>query len=141
MKNTFYRMLILALAPVVIGACSESPTSPIKTLEKIDVVIGTGAEALAGKRVTVHYSGWLYDENTADHHGRKFDSSVDRNEPFEFTIGGNVIAGWNQGVVGMKVGGKRTLIIPPELAYGKAGREGIPSNAALIFDIELLGVQ
>lgn len=118
--------------------------SPISELQVIDVQTGTGAEATAGRTVDVHYTGWLYDEGAADNRGRKFDSSRDRGEPFSFLLGGGqVIAGWDRGVVGMKVGGRRTLIIPPELAYGSRGAGGgvIPPNAALVFDIELLGVQ
>lgn len=109
----------------------------------IDVHEGTGAEAVPGQAVTVHYTGWLYDENAADQHGRKFDSSRDRNEPFVFALGGGmVIKGWDQGVAGMKVGGKRTLILPPEFGYGSRGAGGvIPPNATLIFDVELLGVR
>ena len=109
----------------------------------IDVQVGTGAEAKAGQSVTVHYTGWLYDESASDQHGRKFDSSRDRGEPFVFALGGGtVIKGWDQGVAGMKVGGQRTLVLPPEFGYGSRGAGGvIPPNATLIFDVELLGVQ
>jgi FKBP-type peptidyl-prolyl cis-trans isomerase FkpA len=109
----------------------------------IDVEIGTGDEAVAGKAVTVHYTGWLYTESAADHHGAKFDSSRDRGEPFVFPLGaGRVIKGWDQGVAGMKVGGKRTLTIPPELGYGSRGAGAvIPPNATLVFDVELLAVR
>jgi FKBP-type peptidyl-prolyl cis-trans isomerase FkpA len=112
-------------------------------LVKQDVEVGTGAEAAAGQKVEVHYTGWLWDESTADHKGRKFDSSRDRNEPFEFRLGaGEVIKGWDEGVAGMKIGGKRTLTIPPELGYGRRGAGGvIPPNATLVFDVELLGVR
>ncbi len=111
-------------------------------LQKIDTVEGTGAEAKGG-RVRVHYTGWLHDPSQPDGHGRKFDSSLDRREPFEFRLGGGeVIRGWDQGVAGMKVGGKRTLIIPPEMGYGSRGAGGvIPPNATLVFDIELLDVR
>ena len=107
-----------------------------------DVTVGTGAEAVKGKRVSVHYTGWLYDEAAADHHGKKFDSSRDRGQPFVFALGaGSVIKGWDEGVAGMKVGGKRTLIIPPEMGYGSRGAGGvIPPNATLVFDVELLDV-
>jgi FKBP-type peptidyl-prolyl cis-trans isomerase FkpA len=106
-----------------------------KDLVKEDLKIGTGAEAKTGARVSVHYTGWLTD-------GKKFDSSVDRNRPFDFKLGaGQVIRGWDQGVLGMKVGGKRKLTIPPEMAYGKDGFPGaIPPNATLVFEVELLGV-
>ncbi|HNH36189.1 MAG TPA: FKBP-type peptidyl-prolyl cis-trans isomerase, partial [Rhodocyclaceae bacterium] len=95
-----------------------------------------GDEATAGKRVSVHYTGWLTD-------GRKFDSSKDRNDPFEFPLGaGHVIAGWDQGVAGMKVGGTRRLTIPPQLGYGARGAGGvIPPNATLVFEVELLAVR
>ena len=103
---------------------------------------GTGAEAVAGKRVTVHYTGWLFDPAAADKKGRKFDSSRDRGDPFAFLLGaGQVIRGWDEGVAGMKVGGKRTLTIPPEMGYGARGAGGvIPPNATLVFDVELLGI-
>jgi FKBP-type peptidyl-prolyl cis-trans isomerase FkpA len=108
-----------------------------------DSKLGTGAVATGGHTVVVHYTGWLYDEKAADHHGTKFDSSVDRKEPFSFPLGaGRVIKGWDQGVAGMKVGGKRTLIIPPDFGYGANGAGGvIPPNATLIFDVELLDVK
>jgi FKBP-type peptidyl-prolyl cis-trans isomerase FkpA len=100
---------------------------------------GAGACAAAGQKVSVHYTGWLF-ENGAK--GRKFDSSLDRGQPFGFTLGARqVIAGWDQGVAGMKIGGKRTLVIPPELGYGGRGAGGvIPPNATLIFEVELLAV-
>lgn len=141
MKRLFATMLLVSLA----AACNDSPSepeSPVKTLQVTDVVVGTGAEATAGKSITVHYTGWLYDDNTADHHGAKFASSRDTNTPFTFPLGTSyVIEGWDQGIVGMKVGGQRTLIIPPDLAYGSNGNGPIPPNAALVFDIELLSVQ
>ena len=104
--------------------------------------IGTGTEAITGSTVSVHYTGWLYRPLAKGHKGRKFDSSRDRGEPLEFQLGaGRVIKGWEQGVVGMKVGGKRTLIIPSDLAYGSRSMPGIPANSALIFDVELLDVK
>jgi FKBP-type peptidyl-prolyl cis-trans isomerase len=107
-----------------------------------DTTIGTGAEAVAGKPVDVHYTGWLFDDAAADKRGRKFDSSKDRGDPFRFVLGGGmVIEGWDKGVVGMKVGGTRILTIPPELGYGAYGAGGvIPPNATLVFEVELLGV-
>ena len=107
-----------------------------------DVVVGNGDTAAAGQDVTVHYTGWLYDQAKTDHKGRKFDSSRDHNEPFTFRLGGGeVIPGWDQGVAGMRVGGQRTLTIPPQLGYGARGAGGvIPPNATLVFEVELLKV-
>ena len=118
-------------------------TQNITQLVKNDTVIGEGREAEPGFMVSVHYTGWLYDENAPKHKGEKFDSSVDRGQPFEFALGaGQVIQGWDQGFAGMKIGGKRTLIIPSEMGYGKRGAGGvIPPNAALVFDVELLDVK
>ncbi len=112
-------------------------------LQKIDAKQGNGAEAVAGKPVVVHYTGWLYDESKPDKKGAKFDSSRDRGTPFSFPLGaGRVIRGWDEGVAGMKVGGQRTLIIPPSLGYGDRGAGGvIPPNATLIFDVELIEVK
>ncbi|MGY8903599.1 MAG: FKBP-type peptidyl-prolyl cis-trans isomerase [Burkholderiales bacterium] len=107
-------------------------------LQYQDTQVGSGATAAAGQHVTVHYTGWLYNNGAQ---GAKFDSSVDRRSPFDFSLGaGMVIKGWDEGVQGMQVGGKRTLIIPPELGYGARGAGGvIPPNATLKFDVELLG--
>ena len=115
----------------------------VDQLVKQDVRTGAGAEAQSGRQVTVHYTGWLYDPAKSDHRGNKFDSSRDRNEPFSFRLGGGeVIRGWDEGVAGMKVGGQRTLTIPPDMGYGARGAGGvIPPNATLLFDVELLGVK
>ena len=117
--------------------------SNITELVKQDDVTGTGNEAMAGRQVSVHYTGWLYDQAKADHKGTKFDSSKDRGEPFAFRLGAaQVIRGWDDGVAGMKVGGKRTLTIPPQLGYGARGAGGvIPPNATLLFEVELLDVR
>jgi FKBP-type peptidyl-prolyl cis-trans isomerase len=118
--------------------------TPDPTLLVTDLVKGVGDEALPGMVVIVHYTGWLYDPAAKDHHGRKFDSSRDRGQPFSFPLGaGRVIGGWEQGIPGMKVGGNRRLVIPPELAYGAkgAGNGVIPPNATLLFEVELLAVE
>jgi peptidylprolyl isomerase len=109
-------------------------------LKYTDNKVGDGATATAGNKVSVHYTGWLYKDGAK---GAKFDSSLDRGQPFDFTLGAHqVIEGWDEGVAGMKVGGERTLIIPPELGYGARGAGGvIPPNATLMFDVQLLKVQ
>ena len=108
-----------------------------------DTKIGTGAEATPGQYITVHYTGWLFDPAAPDNKGRKFDSSRDRGDPFAFRVGGGqVIRGWDQGVAGMKVGGERRLVIPPELGYGSRGAGGvIPGGATLVFDVELVAIR
>jgi len=136
----------LALLVSAYGCGSESENmgqSNITELVMNDDVAGSGNQAVAGRQVTVHYTGWLYDQARADHKGKKFDSSHDHGEPFAFRLGaGQVISGWDQGVAGMKVGGKRTLTIPPNLAYGSRGAGGdIPPNATLLFEVELLDVR
>ena len=132
------------------SASSTAPAlvypSAVTELAKLDTVVGTGTVAAVGSATRVHYTGWLFvpgANGAAGTKGNKFDSSLDRNEPFEFTIGQRrVIGGWEQGVAGMAVGGKRTLIIPPELGYGARGAGGvIPPNATLVFEIELLGIR
>ena len=129
-------------APTTTQGASKLDAMP-KELQKIDVKQGTGTEATAGKVVIVQYTGWLYDPAKPDMKGAKFDSSRDRNQPFDFPLGGGrVIKGWDQGVAGMKVGGQRTLVIPPDMGYGARGAGGvIPPNATLIFDVELLEVK
>ena len=135
--NTLRLFLVSMLFAVFAGSVAAA-----EALVKTDTVVGKGAEAVAGKLVVVNYTGWLYDAKSVKPRGQQFDSSVGR-APFSFPLGaGRVIKGWDQGVVGMKVGGKRTLIIPSELGYGAAGAGGvIPPNAALIFDVELLEVR
>ena len=111
-------------------------------LQYEDTSVGNGATAQAGNKVTVHYTGWLYDPTGTKDRGRKFDSSKDRGDPFKFDLGaGSVIRGWDEGVQGMQVGGTRVLRIPPELGYGARGAGGvIPPNATLVFEVELLAV-
>jgi len=144
------RLAGAAAALAIIAACTPAgravaaDTQVIEMpngLKYTDVRIGDGATAKAGNKVSVNYTGWLYNNGAK---GAKFDSSLDRGQPFQFTLGAHqVIAGWDEGVAGMKVGGKRTLIIPPELGYGARGAGGgaIPPNATLIFDVDLLQVQ
>ena len=131
-------------------AADAAPTTPqskldatMSQLQITDTTVGTGAEAVKGKTVVVHYTGWLYDPAAPSNKGKKFDSSVDRGQPFTFPLGAaRVIKGWDEGVAGMKVGGKRTLVIPPGMAYGSRGAGGvIPPDATLLFDVELLGVR
>ncbi len=128
----------LTVAAVAPAAAEETTTT--SGLKIIDTTVGTGATPATGQICVMHYTGWLYEDGKK---GTKFDSSVDRGQPFEFPIGtGRVIAGWDEGVASMKVGGKRTLIIPPDLGYGAHGAGGvIPPNATLIFDVELLDVK
>ena len=111
-------------------------------LQTTDISEGTGPMALAGKTVSVHYTGWLFDPSAPENKGRKFDSSRDRGDAFEFELGaGRVIAGWDRGVAGMRVGGHRRLTVPPEFGYGARGAGGvIPPGATLVFDVELLGI-
>jgi peptidylprolyl isomerase len=143
------RLAGVAAALAIIAACASversnaadnQVTEMTDGLKYTDTKIGDGATAKAGNKVSVNYTGWLYDNGAK---GKKFDSSLDRGQPFQFTLGAHqVIAGWDEGVAGMKVGGKRTLIIPPELGYGARGAGGaIPPNATLIFDVDLLQVQ
>lgn len=128
----------LTFATVAPAVAEETTTA--SGLKIIDTTVGTGATPATGQTCVMHYTGWLYENGKK---GTKFDSSVDRGQPFEFPIGtGRVIAGWDEGVATMKVGGKRTLIIPPDLGYGAQGAGGvIPPNATLIFDVELLDVK
>jgi FKBP-type peptidyl-prolyl cis-trans isomerase FkpA len=134
--------VLSALCAWSIG-CGGEQEANVTELVKTDAKVGTGNEAAKGRQVTVHYTGWLYDASRADHKGSKFDSSRDRNEAFSFRLGaGEVIRGWDEGVAGMKVGGQRTLAIPPDYGYGARGAGGvIPPNATLLFDVELLDVK
>jgi len=156
MQNTKTTLTLSALALAVsLAAAATLPLSTPATagepagtnmtttasgLQITDIKVGTGATPATGQTCVMHYTGWLYKDGVK---GAKFDSSLDRGQPFEFSIGRRqVIGGWDEGVASMKVGGKRTLIIPPELGYGARGAGGvIPPNATLMFDVELLGVK
>lgn len=128
-------------AQVASDAITAAPQK-VSALIKNDTEVGTGEEAVYGSHVKVHYTGWLYDPKAANLHGAKFDSSRDGGQAFAFHLGARqVIKGWDMGVIGMKAGGKRTLIIPSYLGYSTAGSGNIPPNAHLIFDIELLEVK
>jgi FKBP-type peptidyl-prolyl cis-trans isomerase FkpA len=158
-KNSRILLIVIAVLVIIVGSVlfsrthrddpSSANAAPATTaahqegMKMTDVKEGTGAEAVTGKTVVVHYTGWLYDDSAPDHKGTKFDSSRDRGDPFDFPLGaGHVIKGWDQGVAGMKVGGQRTLVIPPEMGYGARGAGGvIPPNATLVFDVELLDVK
>jgi FKBP-type peptidyl-prolyl cis-trans isomerase FkpA len=143
--RVFVCVLALVALPLLAGCGSSSspsaPSTSVGTFTETDLVVGTGPEATVGTSVTVNYTLWLYDTSKTDGKGAQVQTSVG-GPPFPFVLGvGQVIKGWDQGVVGMKVGGTRRLIIPPELAYGSAGQSGIPPNATLVFDITLLSVQ
>jgi FKBP-type peptidyl-prolyl cis-trans isomerase FkpA len=145
--NKLFGMTLLAMG-LLLTACgggsgsAPGSTETVTTLQVIDTKVGTGATAVSGSNVTVHYTGWLYDAAASGSRGTLFDSSVGK-APFTFKLGaGQVITGWDQGVAGMKVGGIRTLIIPSSMAYGSAGAGGvIPPNATLVFDVELFAVK
>ena len=140
---TAVAIAIIGSTAIPEGAMSQSAAKPVTTssgLQIIDTKVGTGASPRSGQTAVVHYTGWLYTNGAK---GQKFDSSVDRGQPFEFPVGqGRVIKGWDEGVASMKIGGKRTLIVPAALGYGARGAGGvIPPNATLMFDVELLGVK
>ena len=142
--STLVLTAALSLGLVACGGGSSTPSTPavdtsgsaaVVVLKKTDTVVGTGLFVNTNNKVTVNYTGWLYDVKAADLRGAKFDSGK-----YSFTLGGNVIAGWNQGIPGMQIGGKRTLIIPSSLAYGAQANGPIPPNAALVFDVELVSI-
>jgi peptidylprolyl isomerase len=143
-RGTFIALAIAVAVAGIAASAAPARAQPVTTtstgLGIIDTKVGTGPSPKPGQTVVVHYTGWLYEGGKR---GKKFDSSVDRGQPFEFPLGkGQVIPGWDEGVATMKVGGKRTLIIPASLGYGSSGAGGvIPPNATLIFDIELLGIK
>lgn len=140
------RLVLPLLALLTLSGCTDPgppPGGSVAELQRIDEKVGTGTVASKGQRVTVHYTGWLFDEKAEQQRGKQFDSSLDRGEPFSFPLGGGqVIRGWDEGVAGMRVGGKRTLLIPSDYGYGRRGARGaIPPNASLVFEVELLKVE
>ena len=144
MRRLLFVVPLIALL-VAWGGSSDSnpiaPTTPPQPFTQADLRVGTGAEAVNGKRLTVNYAGWLYSASAAENKGSLFGTSVG-GTPLSFTLGaGSVIPGMDQGLVGMKVGGVRRLVIPPALAYGATGKEPIPPNANLVFEVELLNVE
>lgn len=137
---------VALLSVLLLAACGGPPPytgGDVAELQRIDVTTGQGDPAVAGDEVSVHYTGWLYDQNAADKRGAKFDSSRDRGQPFAFPLGaGRVIRGWDEGVAGMRRGGKRELLIPAWLGYGAEGAgRTIPPGASLVFEVELLEIQ
>ena len=136
-------VFVVMMATLLMGCGGgDGPAAPTVNVpfSVTELRAGTGPEAVAGKGVTVQYAGWLYDPNQPNHKGSLFDTSVNR-QPYSFVLGvGAVIRGWDQGLVGLKVGGVRQLVIPPDLAYGAAGNGPIPPNATLLFEVELLAV-
>jgi FKBP-type peptidyl-prolyl cis-trans isomerase len=154
-KSTRPALALLVLSSAMLAGCpaggGRAASDPASTQGKTmthalaitELKPGTGAEVAAGQTAVVHYTGWLFADGAPDNKGRKFDSSRDRNDPFAFRVGGGqVIKGWDQGVAGMKVGGERRLVIPPELGYGSRGAGGvIPGGATLVFDVELVSIR
>ena len=137
------KRLLMVLALVASGCgSSASPSQNVNVaFSATDLIAGTGTTATVGRTVSVHYTGWLYDASKADNKGTQFDSSIGKT-PFSFLLGGGqVIAGWDQGVAGMKIGGKRRLVVPPSLGYGSNTVGPIPANSTLVFDVELTFVQ
>jgi FKBP-type peptidyl-prolyl cis-trans isomerase FkpA len=149
----FSKLSLLVCVALAVGCSGKSeappaasaapPASPVTELQSTTLKPGTGAAIGGGQIAVVQYTGWLYEAGATDHKGKQFDSSRDRKEPFKFPLDtGSVIKGWDRGVVGMKVGESRRLVIPPELAYGDAGAGGvIPPGATLVFDVELVGIE
>jgi FKBP-type peptidyl-prolyl cis-trans isomerase FkpA len=147
MASLKWRCLLPVSILALSAACGEKPAapppSPVNSLEIVDLKTGEGASIAAGQRAVVQYTGWLYEASAPDKKGTEFDSSRKTGEPFRFSVGaGQVIKGWDQGVVGMKIGGRRRLTVPPDLAYGDSGAGGvIPPSATLVFEVELMGIE
>lgn len=135
-------LALAALLVLATAACGDNPSAPVNLarFSQTDLIVGTGAEAASGSVLKVNYAGWLYNAARPDAKGGQFDTSAG-GTPFTFTLGvGQVIAGWDQGLIGMKVGGQRRLVIPPSLGYGGSRQGPIPANATLVFDVELLEI-
>jgi FKBP-type peptidyl-prolyl cis-trans isomerase FkpA len=144
--RTFGVVVLLGLIAACSGKPNSAPTSTVSTvstMQSVDLKEGTGEGIAAGKTAVVQYTGWLYEASAPDNKGKQFDSSRTTGQPFRFPLGtGQVIKGWDQGVVGMKIGGSRRLLIPADLAYGDSGAGGvIPPGAALVFDIDLVAIE
>jgi FKBP-type peptidyl-prolyl cis-trans isomerase FkpA len=141
MRSSVVRIIVL-LMMLLVGAPSAIAADGLKKLSVIDQRIGTGSVARVESEVELNYIGWIYDENAKDHHGKQIDSSYEHGSTIVFTLGeGKVIAGWDKGIRGMRVGGKRTLLIPPNMGYGgRAVSDKVPPYSSLIFDIELVSV-
>jgi FKBP-type peptidyl-prolyl cis-trans isomerase FkpA len=141
------RSVLAALILGLVAACAkrpaEAPASAVNSLEIVDLKAGEGASIATGQKAVVQYTGWLYEASAPDKKGKQFDSSLSSGEPFRFAVGsGQVIKGWDLGVAGMKIGGRRRLTIPADLAYGENGAGGvIPPGATLVFDVELVGIE
>lgn len=141
------RQFLTASGFALLAACGGKPSAvppprPVSSLEILELQPGTGAAIAAGQQAVVQYTGWLYEASAHDKKGQQFDSSLTSGQPFRFVIGsGQVIKGWDQGVLGMKVGGQRRLTVPPDLAYGEGGAGPIPPGATLIFDVNLIGIE
>ena len=132
---------VLVSAAVAAGCSGDTPTSPAPAFSQTDLRAGTGAAAAAGNRISVRYTGWLYDAGRPDQKGLQFETNVEAETPLTFTLGiGRVIAGWDEGLINQRVGGLRRLVIPPSMAYGSFRSGPIPPNATLIFEVELLSV-
>lgn len=146
MRSSSFRFVAILLTGWLLAACTDPgppPGGSVAELQRIDLKPGTGDVASAGDEVSVHYTGWVYDEDAPNQRGQQFDSSRERGEPITFLLGaGRVIRGWDEGVAGMRVGGQRILLIPSDLAYGRKGAGGvIPPNASLVFEVELTGAK
>ncbi len=143
LRLTVPSVIVVVAMTTLTSGCTDAPASPTTSapFSQTDLLVGTGADALTGATLTMNYTGWLYDASKSDQKGLQFDSSVGKTA-FSFTLGrGQVIKGWDQGIPGMRAGGRRRLVIPPSLAYGDMRTGLIPPNATLVFEVELLSIQ